>query len=124
MARYTSSGTLDTSFGTGGLVTTDFGGNNDVANAITIQPDGKIVLAGYSQNSSGNDSFALARYNVNGSLDTSFGTGGLVTSSFGDGHDQATGVAIDAAGGIIVSGSSYLDASADRHAEPFCLVAV
>ena len=52
-------------------------------------PDGKIVLAGYSQNSSGNDSFALARYNVTGSLDTSFGTGGLVTSSFGDGHDHA-----------------------------------
>ena len=49
-------------------------------------PDGKIVLAGYSQDSSGNDSFALARYNVNGSLDTSLESGGLVTRSFGDGH--------------------------------------
>ena len=111
MARYNSNGTLDTSFGTGGLVTTDFGGNNDVANAITIQSDGKIVLAGYSEDASGNDSFALVRYNTSGSLDTSFGTGGLVTTGFGDGHDHATGVAIDATGGIIVSGTSFLNST-------------
>ena len=111
MARYNANGSLDTSFGTGGLVTTDFSGNNDVASAITVQSDGKIVLAGYSEDASGNDSFALVRYNTSGSLDTSFGTGGLVTTGFGDGHDRATGVAIDATGGIIISGTSFLNST-------------
>ena len=57
MARYNSDGTLDTSFGTNGIVTTDFGETNDFAYSIVLQSDGKIVAAGYS-----NASFALARY--------------------------------------------------------------
>ena len=56
LARYTTSGTLYTSFGTGGKVTTDFGGNNDVANALTVQSNGCIVLAGYSVTAGGNQS--------------------------------------------------------------------
>src|SRR5262245_17953991 len=61
-------GDLDPTFGVGGIVITDFSGGYDYAFALVLQPDGKIVTAGHT--SSG---FALARYNSNGSLDTSFG---------------------------------------------------
>ncbi|MFE7193741.1 delta-60 repeat domain-containing protein [Kitasatospora sp. NPDC057541] len=75
-------GALDTTFGTGGKVTTDFGSTPslpDIANALAIQPsDGKIVTAGrHGINvpaAGGNAQFALARYNTDGSLDTTFGT--------------------------------------------------
>jgi hypothetical protein len=54
-------------------VTTDVGGSDDEALAVAIQADGKIVVAGYSNNGSNND-VALVRYNVDGSLDNTFGT--------------------------------------------------
>ncbi|MCP4966486.1 MAG: hypothetical protein GY926_14805, partial [bacterium] len=67
-----------------GSVTTDFGSENDWGQSITVQDDGKILVAGYSSNGSDND-FALSRYNTDGSLDTSFGTGGVVTTAIGSG---------------------------------------
>ena len=69
-------GVLDRSFGTRGKVTTDFAGLNDLANALVVQLDGKLVAAGGSS-----ADFGLARYHANGSLDTSFGTGGLITTA-------------------------------------------
>jgi len=87
LARYNSNGFLDNAFGTGGKVTTYFGaggssGNNlddDEAYCIALQPDGKIILAGYSYLGSDTfTTFALARYNTNGSLDNTFGIGGKV----------------------------------------------
>lgn len=73
LARFNSDGTLDSTFGTNGKVTIDFDGNNNDAYSLAIQPDGKIVVAGTS-----NNIFALARCNTDGSLDTSFGLGGKV----------------------------------------------
>src|SRR5881392_1181586 len=65
-----AAGDLDTTFGAGGIVTTDFFGGNDEANAVVAQPDGKIVAAGYAFNTAThNNDFALARYNPDGSLD-------------------------------------------------------
>src|SRR5437773_695270 len=76
-------GSLDKTFGTGGQVTTDFGGG-DGAIAVAIQVDGQIVVAGDTCNSTFTDcNFALARYTTNGSLDTFFGTAGQVTTDFG-----------------------------------------
>ena len=74
LARYNSNGSLDTSFDGDGKVTTDFFGFADRAEAVAIQPDGKIVVAGQAYtNLMGEPSrFALARYNSDGSLDTSF----------------------------------------------------
>jgi uncharacterized delta-60 repeat protein len=57
LARYNADGTLDTTFGSGGLVTTDFDNNDEFAQALGIQSDGKIILGGTS-----NADFALARY--------------------------------------------------------------
>jgi uncharacterized delta-60 repeat protein len=102
LARYNSDGSLDASFGSGGRVSTDFGGW-DYAYAVAIQSDGKIVVAGYAP-VGGNNNFALARYNSDGSLDTSFGSGGMVTTDFGSENDRASAVAIQRDGKIVAAG--------------------
>ncbi len=104
LVRYETDGSLDTSFSDDGQVITDLGGS-EWGNAVAIQPDGKIVVAGAS-----NQSFALARYNPDGSLDTSFAGDGLLTlntDSLGGNFGAATGnaVAIQADGKILVAGS-------------------
>ncbi|HEX8776248.1 MAG TPA: Calx-beta domain-containing protein [Pyrinomonadaceae bacterium] len=89
LSRYNTDGSLDTTFGTGGKVRTDFLGREDSPSAVILQPDEKIVVAGVAftgDTSTGKEgsSFALARYNPDGSLDTSFGTGGKVLTNFPD----------------------------------------
>ncbi len=102
IARYNVDGSLDASFGTGGLVTTTFGGD-DSGNALVLQKDGKIVVAGRGDPTF---DFAVARYNADGSLDTSFGTGGLVTTNFGGSESQGFAVALQKDGKIVVAGIS------------------
>src|SRR5262245_1522703 len=103
-----AAGTLDPSFGIGGLVTTNFsqGSNPSYDAASAVAADGKIVVAGYSYGSSGgaNVDFAVARDNADGSLDTSFGTGGKMTIDFGSPTDFATAVAVQADGSVVVAG--------------------
>ena len=87
-ARYNSDGSLDTSFGIGGSVVTGLLRGSDVV----IQPDGKIVVAGDSLGPQMNGDFAVARFNSDGSLDTSFGIGGVVTTDFsGEGRPGLCG---------------------------------
>jgi uncharacterized delta-60 repeat protein len=86
LARYGSDGALDTTFGNGGKVVTDLGGNFgiDQAFALVVQPDGRLVAAGASIVPGRLDlDFALARYNTDGSLDATFGTAGQVLTDFG-----------------------------------------
>lgn len=97
------SGSLDLTFGTGGKVTTSVG-SDDSAYAVDFQSDGKVVVAGHSYNGS-TYLFAVARYNSNGSLDTSFDTDGKVTTSFGTGRsDWGKAVGIQSDGKIVVAG--------------------
>jgi uncharacterized delta-60 repeat protein len=98
LARYTTTGVLDTSFSGDGMVTTDFGGDVDVAYSVAIQSDGKIVVAGVS-----NNDFALARYTTTGVLDTSFSGDGKVTQDLGQ-NDTAYSVAIQSDEKIVVAG--------------------
>ena len=84
LARYNSNGSLDTTFGNGGKVTTDFAGDHEYASAVVLQPDGKIVVAG--QTGSIPD-IALARYNADGSLDSTFGSNGKVVTHFNGGYN-------------------------------------
>ena len=79
----------------GGIVMTAIGSSDDAANAVAIQADGKIVAAGYSDNGPQNV-FALTRYKSDGSLDTSFGTGGFISENpnVGD-NDYLNGIAVD-----------------------------
>jgi uncharacterized delta-60 repeat protein len=112
LARYNADGSLDTSFGTGGLVTTGFAifGTNvgNVANCIVIDSTGRIVLGGYTTDPiSTNSLFALARYTVNGTLDGTFGTGGeVVTQLSGSDYSGIDAAALDARGRIVIAGYS------------------
>ncbi len=112
LARYNANGSLDTSFDTDGKVTTAIGSSDDLGQAIALQSDGDIVVAGYSSNGS-NDDFALVRYNANGSLDTSFGTvvsgqtrSGKVITAIRSRNDRARGVVLQSDGDIVVAGES------------------
>ena len=87
LARYHGDGTLDSTFGASGIVLTSIGEHN-FGYTVTVQPDGKIIVAGQSFIPQGGIQFALVRYNDDGSLDASFGTGGIVSTSFGD-FDEA-----------------------------------
>jgi len=109
LARYNADGSLDSSFGVGGKVTTDFGGIS-VASSLAIQGDGKLVVAGQAFFLS----FALARYNADGSLDSSFGVGGKVTTDFG-GSGQALALAIQADGKLVVAGGAGGDFALARY---------
>ena len=81
LIRYNINGNLDTSFGINGKVATGFSGLDDIGYGVMLQSDGKIVVAGKAYNTTSGYDFALARYNSDGSLDTSFGTDGKVTTS-------------------------------------------
>jgi uncharacterized delta-60 repeat protein len=108
--RYNSNGTLDSTFGTSGIVTNDVQtGSDDVVYSIAIQADGKIILAGYSDDGS-NKNAALIRLNTNGTLDTSFGTSGKVLTDFITGRaDEIKTVKIHSlTGNIVVGGTSSL----------------
>jgi len=80
LVRYNPDGSLDMSFSAGRMVTTQVG-TVDIVTDVVIQPDGKLVVVGTSFNGRSID-FAMVRYNPDGRLDTSFGTGGTVTSDF------------------------------------------
>jgi uncharacterized delta-60 repeat protein len=107
LARYNADGTLDASFGAGGKVTTTFGSGSDFANAAVLQPDGKLVVVGYTYvgGVAGQSYFALARYRTDGSLDSSFGSGGRVTTDFGPGGGTAWAAALQPDGKILAAGT-------------------
>jgi uncharacterized delta-60 repeat protein len=105
VARYNTDGSLDPTFDGDGIVTTDIDGHGDLARAVAIQPDGKIVAVGNGNNGSNSD-FALVRYNTEGSLDPTFDGDGIVATNI-DGHDDlARAVAIQPDGKIVAAGSS------------------
>ena len=115
VARFTASGALDPSFGNGGVVKTDFhGGWRDFGQDMLIQPDGKIVVVGGSL-SYPIDHISLARYNTDGSLDTTFGSGGLSWNDFrnhcGYKHSFGSAVALLPDGKLVIAG--FLGAPCD-----------
>ncbi|MEO6391783.1 MAG: FG-GAP-like repeat-containing protein, partial [Pyrinomonadaceae bacterium] len=106
LARYNTDGSLDASFGSGGKLTTAVLGIYDYVYDLIVQPDGKIVAAGYGYNGSNSD-IALVRYNSNGSLDTSFGSGGKTIIPVLSSDDEAYAVVLQADGKIVATGSAY-----------------
>ena len=109
LARYTVSGILDTTFDTDGRQVTPFG-EADAAYAVAIQTDGRIVVAGVSDGVAGlgiNNDFVLARYDVNGALDTTFDADGKVTTAVGASDEGAYAIGIQAGGKIVVAGVVY-----------------
>jgi uncharacterized delta-60 repeat protein len=105
IARYTSNGALDQAFGTGGKIVSDLEGSAQ-AYAAAGEPGGKIVVAG-GLGSADNVAFVLARYTSDGNLDTGFGSGGIVTTSFDGGGSGARALTIRDDGKILAVGSGY-----------------
>src|ERR1044071_713083 len=104
LARYNPNGTLDATFGNGGKVIT-VASVRESAAGLLILPDGKIVISGSIDLPSSQDtSFALLRYNPDGSLDTTFGNAGLVTTNVGPDDDQAYRLALQSDGKIVTAG--------------------
>jgi uncharacterized delta-60 repeat protein len=112
LLRYNSDGSVDPTFGNGGIVMTNIAEHDDYAYAIALQSDGKIVAAGRrgiqfypTEQRKGN--VALARYNPDGSLDTTFGNGGTVINDFGQGLESyAIALMIQPDGKIVIAGES------------------
>lgn len=122
IVRYIADGTLDTSFGTNGIVMTDFGNNTiDSAFDIALQFDGKIVATGLTRISTNTDwDLAVVRYNEDGSKDTSFGTNGIVVVDIEGNRDDFTrAVAIQDDGKIVISA---IHASAMNNIRQFTLL--
>jgi uncharacterized delta-60 repeat protein len=122
VARYTSSGALDTTFSGDGKVFTSFDQRDDSASGVVVQPDGKIVVAGTcllqaSVAVPAYDAFCAVRYTANGDLDTSFSGDGKVITSIASGDDYAADIALQSDGKIVVVGTCN-DAGSSR----FCVV--
>jgi uncharacterized delta-60 repeat protein len=106
LVRYNSNGSLDTTFSGDGKLTTNIGTSYDYASAVTLQADGKILVAGYSFDSvTGFSDVVIARYNRNGSLDTTFDNDGKVITDFVF-YDYGYSVTLQADGKILVAGYS------------------
>src|SRR6266436_4086226 len=110
VVRYNPNGSLDTSFGVGGIVTKTFP-EGSYAFEVALKPDGKIIAAGtvfvaFDPGESSDTDFALARYNPDGTLDTTFGNGGTVMTDFFGNEDDAFSVLIQPDGKIVAVGSA------------------
>jgi uncharacterized delta-60 repeat protein/uncharacterized repeat protein (TIGR01451 family) len=107
LARFNPDGSFDAGFGLGGIVMTDFGGD-DWGKSIALQPDGKIVMVGFDSYAPHGHHFAIVRYDSNGFLDTSFSADGKTTIDLGH-EDFANAVAILPDGKILIGGDSGHD---------------
>jgi uncharacterized delta-60 repeat protein len=107
LVRYNADGSLDTGFGNGGVALTGTARGVGLAYSLAIQTDGKLVAAGSTESSNGRR--VLVRYNANGTLDGTFGSGGKVLTQVGSGTCYATSVSIRSDGKIAATGYAYVD---------------
>ena len=103
VVRYNADGSLDTSFSTDGIVTTDFGGDDDYGLAVVVDSQDRVIVSGGIGYGSGAD-FAVVRYTPAGVLDSSFDGDGKLLTDFGSGEDYGQAVAVDSADRIVVAG--------------------
>ena len=101
IVRYNTDGSLDSTFSTDGIVTTDINGHSDKVYCIAVQQDGKIIVAGSS-----NDDIALIRYNTDGSIDSSFSADGIIITDINNSIDIAKAIVIQNDGKILLTGTS------------------
>jgi uncharacterized delta-60 repeat protein len=122
LVRYNPKGSVDTTFGSGGKIVTSLAVHYNLGRALGIQSDGKIVVGGSIYTGNPGANFALLRFNTNGSLDTTFGSGGIVQTNWNPGTPVAggfyysyggsvAGLAIQPDGKIVIAGTRYLDPS-------------
>lgn len=104
LLRFEASGSLDTSFGQGGVVTNSFGTAQETGRAVIVQPDGQIVIAGTTVQDIDHAQFALARYLTDGSPDTTFGSNGIVQTVIGPNTNNGRDLALQADGKLVLVG--------------------
>jgi uncharacterized delta-60 repeat protein len=104
LVRYTSTGALDTTFGTNGITNTTFAGFTFDPFGFAVQKNGDILVAGEAISTAGRIEFGLARYTSNGILDATFGNGGLVTTLVGTRVDVPTAMLLQPTGKIVMAG--------------------
>jgi uncharacterized delta-60 repeat protein len=107
LARYDANGTLDTSFGVGGVATAPMGALLVVVTGMALQPDGRVVVAGAAGNlvdASFVDHVTIARFLENGTIDRDFGSSGIISKPFDPKSDAATAVAVQSNGKIVAVG--------------------
>jgi uncharacterized delta-60 repeat protein len=112
--RYNADGSPDTAFGSGGAAATRVDGMDAEANAVALQPDGKILVAGTAHSTGGDrDRFMVARFTSDGSLDTTFGTAGTASTPVGQGSAAGHGLALQSDGKVVVVGTAFFNGSTD-----------
>lgn len=105
ITRLNSNGRLDSEFGPSGKVRTNFFGEPNQANAVALQSDGKIIVAGWAgRGPERPEVLAIARYDTNGSLDATFATGGMLTNDFFGRGGEARAIGLQRDGKIVVAG--------------------
>ncbi len=105
--RITPAGTLDTTFNGTGILVVRFNDVNEAANAVVIQPDGKIVIGGFLNNFVKND-YLMMRFEANGMIDTTFGSGGLVITSINSSNNNIRSLALQNDGKILAGGTNAM----------------
>jgi uncharacterized delta-60 repeat protein len=124
VVRFQANGALDTSFGTQGVALTAFTNFINTGNSIAIQDDGKIVVAGEASSADGKtDEWAVARFNIDGTPDATFGNGGRVATNFlsnpPPGFHQAANVVVVQPNGKILAGGVVVPAPEGNHESAF-----
>ncbi|NMO15911.1 hypothetical protein HPC49_24205 [Pyxidicoccus fallax] len=115
VARFTSTGALDSTFGFGGRATYGFAsGSNDSLSDMVLQPDGKVLVVGLTY-TPGTPDFGLVRFTASGALDSSFGSGGALKINLFGSTDQAMAVAVQTDGKILVGGNAYYPAGSQYY---------
>jgi uncharacterized delta-60 repeat protein len=109
VVRYLRDGTLDASFGSGGKAVAAVGSGDDAARAIAVQPDGRIVVAGLSQQRQAGADFAMLRFMPDGTPDASFGQQGRVLTDFGGDSDRAFALLVQPDGRIVAAGQTNVN---------------
>ena len=113
-ARVLTNGTLDTSYDGDGIAVADFTGGADRGYRVAVQPDGKVLVCGYTTNPPNGQDIGIVRWNTNGSLDSTFGTGGKATITLTVGNDLATSIDVAPDGKIVVGGNGGADSAIVR----------
>jgi uncharacterized delta-60 repeat protein len=107
LLRFNFDGSIDTTFGINGKVFTDINNENQQANAIALQPDGKIIVAGFSFTIATGNDLAVFRYHPNGALDTSFGVNGIAIPGINADDDAGLALSLQNDGKIVIAGYTY-----------------
>ncbi|MBI5278479.1 MAG: hypothetical protein HY854_18715 [Burkholderiales bacterium] len=106
IVRLNADGSPDTGFDSDGKASIGVGSSNDYARSLTVQPNGKILVAGYAHNGSNND-FGIVRLNANGTLDTGFDSDGMASIGVGSSDDFGESVTVQPDGKILVAGQTF-----------------